>query len=240
MNRNLKRILLSALLIVASVPAYAKHHQKDKNLYPYLAYNSVDLSELLAPPPQPGSAQENAEIDEDLKFQNSRTDDDVSAIQADTEYSVFRFADVMGPKFNSDNLPLTAAFFSRVVDTTKAVIKGAKTTWNRERPPFVDQRIQACVDVPDSSSYPSGHSTAGTTMAIVLSDMVPEKSSEIFARGWLFALHRVMGGAHFRSDIEAGRIAGSVIAQALWQDKDFRADFAASKAELRTALGLPQ
>jgi len=75
-------------------------------------------------------------------------------------------------------------------------------------------------------------------MAIVLSNMVPEKRAELMARGWEYANNRVIGGIHYRSDIEAGRISGSLIAEAIWNQPDFAAEFAAAKAELRAALGL--
>jgi acid phosphatase (class A) len=43
---------------------------------------------------------------------------------------------------------------------------------------------------------------------------------------------------HYRSDIQAGRIAGSVIVAALMQQAVFTAEFTAAKAELRSLLGL--
>jgi acid phosphatase (class A) len=58
------------------------------------------------------------------------------------------------------------------------------------------------------------------------------------ARAREFGENRVVAGMHYPSDIEAGRIAGSVISQALMQRDDFKSEFAAAKAELRSALGL--
>jgi acid phosphatase (class A) len=74
-------------------------------------------------------------------------------------------------------------------------------------------------------------------MAIVLAAMVPEKSAELHARGWSFARNRLIAGAHFPSDIQAGRIAGTLIASYLFQDPEFKKDFLESKAELRKSLG---
>jgi acid phosphatase (class A) len=75
-------------------------------------------------------------------------------------------------------------------------------------------------------------------MGIVLADLVPEKRSQIMARASEYGFNRVVGGVHYRSDIEAGRIAGSVIAQALFMSEDFRTQLAAARAELRKVLGL--
>jgi acid phosphatase (class A) len=77
-------------------------------------------------------------------------------------------------------------------------------------------------------------------MAILLADLVPEKQAAIYARGWLFAQHRVMGGVHFPSDIAAGRIAGTLVAQAILADPGMQAMARDARAELRKALQLDQ
>ena len=43
---------------------------------------------------------------------------------------------------------------------------------------------------------------------------------------------------HFPSDLDAGHIAGSVIAVELMRDEEFKAEYEAAKSELRAALGL--
>jgi acid phosphatase (class A) len=49
----------------------------------------------------------------------------------------------------------------------------------------------------------------------------------------------VIGGVHYPTDIEAGRISGSVIDNVLLHDPKFKADFARATAEVRQALGFP-
>ena len=75
-------------------------------------------------------------------------------------------------------------------------------------------------------------------MGIVLSNMVPEKRAEIMARAAEYANNRVVGGVHYRSDIEAGRITGTVIAARLQTRDDFNQAFEAAKSELRGVLEL--
>jgi len=91
-----------------------------------------------------------------------------------------------------------------------------------------------------SYSYPSGHSTYGAMSAILLANMVPEKRREIFARGWDYGWSRVVGGVHFPTDVESGRIEATAMAALMMQNADFRADLAAARAELRRSLGLSQ
>lgn len=89
------------------------------------------------------------------------------------------------------------------------------------------------------SSYPSGHSTFGTVCAILLADMVPEKRDALFARNRDYGHSRLVLGAHFPSDVESGRIVGTVAVQLLMQNARFQRDFVDARSSLRTALQLP-
>lgn len=89
------------------------------------------------------------------------------------------------------------------------------------------------------SSYPSGHAAFAAICAILLSDMVPEERSALFARARDFDHSRMVVGAHFPTDLAAGRIAGSVAATLMMQNASFQRDYAAARVQLRSALGLP-
>jgi acid phosphatase (class A) len=91
-----------------------------------------------------------------------------------------------------------------------------------------------------SYSYPSGHSTFGVMTAILLANMVPEKRGELFARGWDYGQSRIIGGVHFPTDVESGRIEATAMVALMMQNADFRTDFASAKMELRKGLGLSQ
>jgi len=150
-----------------------------------------------------------------------------------------RFDDVLGPRFAKDALPLTEALFKRVLKDTSRVLAPAKKHWNRPRPYAQSVALRPCLNRPLDASYPSGHSAFGHLAAILLAQAVPEKAAGLFARGERFARQRLVGGVHFPSDVEAGKLAAVVIAQALFENPRFQADFTEVRAEIRTALGLP-
>ena len=77
-------------------------------------------------------------------------------------------------------------------------------------------------------------------IGIILSNMVPEKRRQIMNRAREYGWNRVIAGVHYPSDIEASRIAGSVIVQAMMASNDFNTEFEIAKAELRGQLGLPE
>ena len=207
----------------------------------YLTPLSVDLYRLLPPPPVAGSAQERAELDELLRLQAARTPDEVRRAVADATVSIFRFADALGSpaQFNPGQLPLTNELFARIGRDEGLFMNPAKDTFARPRPFLTDPHLAPVVPRPPSASYPSGHSTWAVACAIVLADMVPERRAQIFARADEYAHNREVGGVHYPSDVFAGHLAGTALAEALFDQPRFVADELAAAAELRAALGLP-
>ena len=204
----------------------------------YLAATAVDLTELLPAPPAAGSALAQQDMDAVLRAQTARTPASVAAAQADALVSVFRFADVLGPGFTSDRLPLTAALFKTVGKDGTRIGLRAKDTWHRPRPYRVNDSIKPLVDVSTDGSYPSGHAMFGCMTAVLLGVMVPEQRAALLARGQDYAHNRVVAGVHFPTDMEAGCTSGKIIAAVLLQTPGFQADFAAARNETRRALGL--
>ncbi len=200
----------------------------------------VEVSNLLPPPPAAGSAAARQDLDAVLAVQKSRTAQEMAAAKADVEHSMFRFADAIGLTAQPSTLPKTAAFFERVAKFDKVQVKQAKAYFHRPRPSVVSSEVHPLSkDKPDDWSYPSGHATFGYTTAVLLANMLPEKRAEIFARADLYAQHRIVMGAHFPSDLEAGKLAGTVIAAQILRDAQWQGDYNAARGELRKALGLP-
>ncbi|RUZ77583.1 phosphatase PAP2 family protein [Mesorhizobium sp. M7A.F.Ca.US.006.01.1.1] len=231
MNRYASLAAGLLLLIVGSA-AQAEDAQ------PFVTNKDVDLTMILPPPPANDSAQTKAELGEVLTLQVTRTPEMVASAVADAEENVWRFANVMGPKFNKETLPRFSAFFDRVVATEGAVVDPAKDIWKRPRPHQLSDLVKPAVKLSSSGSWPSGHATVGTMMGIILSDMVPEKRAEIMARAAEYAHNREVGGIHYASDVEMGRISGSVIAAVLLNRDDFKAEYEVARAELRSDLGM--
>ena len=205
---------------------------------PFVTNKDIDLTMILPPPPANDSAETKAELGEVLTLQVTRTPEMEARAVADAEENVWRFADVMGPNFTKDKLPKFSAFFDRVVETEGAVVDPAKDVWKRPRPHQLSDLVKPAVKLSSSGSWPSGHATVGTMMGIILADMVPEKRAEIMARAAEYAHNRVVGGIHYPSDVEMGKISGSVIAAVLLNRDDFKAEYDVARAELRGDLGM--
>jgi acid phosphatase (class A) len=204
----------------------------------YISPAEIDLVHILAPPPIPDSPAGKTDLQGVLAAVSARTDASIKQAQDDDQRTVFRFTDVMGPNFKTENLPLTTALFQHVYQDGNAATLAAKNFFKRTRPFVVDPEIKIIVVQPPDFSYPSNHSTFGNESGILLAEMVPENAVAIFARAAEYAHNRVVAGVHFPSDVEAGRIAASVIDNTLLHDPRFESDFAQAKTEVRAALGL--
>ena len=237
-------------LLLASAPAFSLSNA------PYLSPGEVDLTHILPPPPALNSPAERRDLDYLLTVQSARTPTALMRAEADGAVSIYRFADVLGPDFAKDKLPVFDAFITKAIGEEGVPLNAAKNFWHRPRPFEREPALNPPADLKDgvanphppgapgpvtySFAYPSGHATFGALMAILLADMVPEKRADLFARGWEYGENRVVGGVHFQTDVDSGRIDAAVIAAALMRNAAFRADFADAKTELRRVVNLPR
>jgi acid phosphatase (class A) len=141
----------------------------------------------------------------------------------------------MGPGFNPKNLPFTTLFFHRVSFDSEEAVAIAKRHFDRPRPFVIDHNITPVVGRSGSPSYPSGHATFAYVDAILLAYMEPHKVVAIFARAKQYSYRREIAGVHYPTDLQAGQISASVIANVLLHNSRFLADLNRAKAEVRHA-----
>ncbi len=103
----------------------------------------------------------------------------------------------------------------------------------------------------DSPSFPSGHTTYGYMGALILAEMVPERFPQMMARAAEYGDDRIIMGAHYAMDVLAGRtLATYDLAHLLANDPayigrtlrhapvvtDYQAALKAARSDVRTAL----
>lgn len=231
-----RRAVMGGIALAAI--AMAQPAQADDG-HPYFGPEVVDLTVLLVPPPAKDSDVTKAELAEVKALQAAVSDARKQQAIADAEEGFVPFvATTSLAGLDPARLPLTVALVQRVLDTEDAVTTPAKKFFDRPRPPLVDDSIKPLAKMSKSGAYPSGHTTNGTAIAIVLSGMVPEKRAELMARAADYAASRLIVGVHYRSDLGAGFASGALIARELENNPDFQKELAPAKAELRAALGL--
>jgi acid phosphatase (class A) len=121
----------------------------------------------------------------------------------------------------------------------------AKNQYRRARP-FTVNGQPICTPAEENflrsdGSYPSGHNAVGWAWALILTEIAPDRTDAILARGRAFGQSRVVCNVHWESDTIEGRFMGSAAVARLHADPAFRVDLEAAKAELASvrARGLP-
>jgi acid phosphatase (class A) len=195
---------------------------------------------LLAPPPAPGSVA--LALDEEVARRSLALRDTprwaLAALDAD-----LRFPQAAGTFSCALNAPITEAdaphlyvLLRRTLTDAGLSTYAAKTHYNRDRP-FELGKTPSCT--PDDQatlekdgSYPSGHAAVGWAWALVLSEISPEQTNAILARGHAYGESRNVCNVHWHSDVVQGRLMGAGTVARLHAEPAFRADVEAAKAEL--------
>ena len=196
-----------------------------------------DATLILPAPPPPSTADGKAELAELKRYQAARTPERLARAKHDNDTTnASSFAEVIGPGFDLAKLPATAKALDDVRNDEKTAADAAKAFFKRDRPWIVDDSMQSCHrNEGPQSSYPSGHSTMGYSLGVILAHMVPEKARAILARSREYAESRMVCGMHFRSDIVGGQTLGTLVAMEMLQNPAFKAEFDAAVQELRAA-----
>lgn len=183
-------------------------------------------------PPTAGDAMDQADLLYSQAIQAGATPEQIAHAQKMVAFSVFSFAEVLGPNFTAANDPQTAAFFKRVEATANGVKNPLKDHFARLRP--VDAHkdtVKALVTYEAGYSYPSGHSTRSWLDALVLGELDPADRFAFIRLAGQVGFDRILGGMHYQTDVIASRALAELIFQSLQKDPDFQKEFEA----LRTA-----
>jgi len=210
-------IVAGGLLIAIPISRGDPASQKAVPHFANLA--GADFAAALPAPPAAGSLAAAADIETVLQVQAWRTPEQVawarSADVIDT-FALASYVDLLGPKLTRENLPCLAKLMSDCKDDLSGIFQIAQQKFARLRPFVVDTRVQLLVRKPSQYSYPSGHSYRAYLTAAILAEVFPEKRAELFEQARRIAWSRVIGGAHFPTDLEGGRrLAEAVVAAEL-------------------------
>jgi len=232
-----KLALFSVLaLCLAATPALSLSQK------PYITATDVDFPGLLPPPPTETSPDGKRDLQAIIDLQKGMNADRLAAIRHDLDQSVYTVAaSVLGPKFTKENFPLAGAFFDKVVKDAGVGVGPIKQKYKKLRPFQYSKDVHTPDDIAKAAggpTYPSGHSTTGALVPLVLGMMVPEKRDALYERGNEYATNRITSGAAYPSDAEGGRITAALAVNQMLKNPEFRTDFEAVKAEVRKGLGL--
>lgn len=204
----------------------------------YLGPDAIDILAILPPPPEKGDARYAAErriFRETRKLQGTARWAMAVQDAATSPSDLLRdFSCAVGVELTPDNAPKLLHVAQKATRDTGRAAGLAKVHFGKKRPFQIDAGV-TCVppeSVGRSSDYPSGHSVAGWTWALVLAEAEPDRASAILARGRAYGDSRVVCGMHHPSAVEAGRLTASAVMARVAASAEYRADIEAARAEL--------
>lgn len=212
----------------------------------YLAPTDFPDSVALNPlPPAPGSAAEARDIEAQKaavalrgtpRWDLARRDADLFSPTSISTYSCAANLDLR-PK----TTPTINALMFRVARDLAMSTRATKLKYMRKRP-FMVNGEPNCTPEMDKvlsgdGSYPSGHSAIGWGWGLLLSEVIPNRTTQLVARGRAFGDSRRVCNVHWLSDTEEGRVAADAVMARLHAEPAFLADVSAARAEAAAKAG---
>ena len=250
-NRGGWRRLLLVLVSVAIMAGCACYDGRSKPaavpefrpgfLAGYLSPKRLPSSLALVPPP-PATGSAAFALDEEISRRSFALRDTprwllaVSDADLTFPHAAGTFSCALNAPITEEDTPHLYMLLRRTMTDLGRSTYTAKNHYNRTRP-FVLNKEPICT--PDdkallekNGSYPSGHTAVGWGWALILSEISPEQTDAILARGLSFGESRNVCNVHWHSDVVQGRIMAAGTVARLHADPAFRADLEAARAEL--------
>ncbi|MBO4659081.1 MAG: phosphatase PAP2 family protein [Prevotella sp.] len=215
-------------------------------------YLSVDqISDLLKWLPAPPDTLDEAFAHDIMRYfwgKTQRLDPDRAQIAIrDANFNMDGVSEAFSVPFglpiSEDGTPEIYKLLERGLNTIDLICIFPKEYYGRQRP-FMRMHEQSLVpeDEPSLSldgSYPSGHTIRGWGAALLMVEINPAAADTLFARGLMYGDSRLIVGAHWQSDVDAGRLAASAAYALLHTSPAFVQQMAKAQAEFRRLKGLP-
>jgi acid phosphatase (class A) len=195
---------------------------------------------LLPPPPATGSAA--FALDEEISRRSFALRDTPRWLLAISDadlafpHAAGTFSCALNVPITEEDTPHLYMLLRRSMTDLGRSTATAKNHYNRTRP-FVLNKEPMCTpddkaQLEKNGSYPSGHTAIGWGWTLILSEISPEQTDAILARGLSFGESRNVCNVHWHSDVVQGRIMAAGTVARLHADPAFRADVEAARAEL--------
>ena len=243
--KRLWALAAAAVMVVATV--FAAGDEKNGHAY-FTKAELPDMTKILPPFPAFESARFVADQSQHLWGKLMRQDEARAAqAQRDAVYSMQTIIDEFGPLFGleitKEGTPEIYSILQDVCASCDSIYSDAKAAFGRQRPyayynegtlvPEKEEKHR------NEGSYPSGHTVLGWASALLLSDInqTNEAMEALLTRGYEFGQSRVIAGYHWQSDVDAGRMAGSVLYQLIRNHERFIEQLARARAEFKEKTG---
>ena len=233
---------MTALLMTAAVCAQAQSKPE-----PYFSFRELPNMLKWAPaPPDTMGAAFTYDImqymwGKEMRQNKERADIAIRDAVYSLECIAQEFSEPFGLTISEENTPEIWKLLRDAKATCEAISGFPKYYYKRKRP-FV--RFQEPTATPEfepelrrNFSYPSGHTILGWASALLLTEINPERADTILARGMMYGESRVIVGAHWQSDVDAGRLAAAAVYAKMHTSERFLEQMRRARQEFRVKAG---
>lgn len=153
------------------------------------------------------------------------------------------FSEAMGMTISKEETPAIYRFIKRAGETCNQATSMAKRRYMRVRPfarmnEHVSSQFDDEKDLRRNGSYPSGHTAFGWGSALAMVEVAPELQDTILRRGYEYGQSRIIVGAHWQSDVDAGRLAASAAIARMHALPEYQEDLEEAREEYRRIKGI--
>jgi acid phosphatase (class A) len=207
----------------------------------YLADSAApDTLRILPPAPVAGTSRYQADRTVFLQTRTMKDSPRWNLAYADIDQGAILkdMACAVDVELTPANAPRLSALLKRIAPDVGRAVTRPKDFYGRKRPflidagPICDARTPGLAASPD---YPSGHSTWGWTVGLILAELAPDRATDILVRARAYGESRIICGVHNLSAVEAGRTNASALVAALHGSPEFRADLDGARREVAAA-----
>ena len=242
----MKKMITLAALIVTAISAQAQSDKTPVDAY-FTPSEMPDMLKWCPAPPDTIGAAFTFDIMQYMWGKTMRNDPERAAIAIrDAEYGldciIREFSEPFGLQISKEDTPEIYKVMREGTATCDSICKVPKRYYMRKRP-FM--RFNETTLTPDdeeslrkNGSYPSGHTILGWSSALLLSEINPDRADTILARGYMYGDSRLIVGAHWQSDVNAGRLAASAAYARLHTSERFLEQMRLARLEFRCKTGL--
>jgi acid phosphatase (class A) len=198
---------------------------------------------FLPPPPAPDSAAYAYDQDVSraaLALRGSRRWQlAIEDVNRDFPRVASTYSCALGVAITQRDTPTLYRLMQRANMDSSNSTRSAKDHYRRTRPFVVNgQPTCAPADEPHlakDGAYPSGHAARGWLWGLILSEVAPERTAALLARGRAYGESRMICNVHWRSDTQASRELATAVVARLHGSAEFRADVETARAEVAAA-----
>ena len=240
-----KYLVMVAAAMMAAVSVYAQDEERVVDAY-FTTGEMPDMMVFLPGPPDSTSVAFMNDVARYYWGKEKRKDSErADEARRDAVYGLAtiltEFEEAFGMKISQEETPEIYKVLLEGTATCDSICTIPKRSYMRRRPFMVFNESTLTPEDDEAlrknGSFPSGHTLLGWSAALLMTEINPDRATEILARGYRYGENRLVVGAHWQSDTDAARLAASAAYARLHTSERFLEQMKKARAEFAEKTG---